>query len=100
MITIQCNGQTLKVTLGAYNSIYKPMGFSPVHMAKMPKTPDMDPEEEMDEEVETEDAELGEKPLSEMNFNELKEYAAQLGISTNGMRTRRELKAAIQQAEQ
>lgn len=100
MVKIKNGDKVMTVTRGAYNSIFKDMGFIMVHEAKTPKTFDEDAEEDTEGAEMEEETQLEEKPLSEMNFNELKEYASQLGIPTAGMRTRKELKEAIQQAEQ
>lgn len=97
MIKIKRGTHELEVTQGAFKSIYAPAGYTAVAQpVEMPETFDEVEEPEFEEE----EPELAEKPLSEMNFNELKEYAAQLGIQTSGMRTRRELKQAIQAAQE
>lgn len=103
MIRIKRGSHTMSVTRGAFNAVYKPMGYTEMEEHKAPKTHEETDDEYEDADMdsdEDDEPELGEKPLNEMNFNELKEYATQLGIATAGMRTRRELKEAIQQAEQ
>lgn len=85
--------KTLSVTKGAYHSFFKELGFKPV-------TPMLADPEDMEPDEETMLDELYEKPLSEMDFSELKMYAESLGISANGLKSKRELREAIRAAEQ
>lgn len=97
MIKIKRGTHELEVTQGAFKSIFAPAGYTVVEQpAKAQETPEDDEELELEEE----EQDLSEKPLSEMSFNELKEYAEQLGIQTSGMRTHRQLKQAIQAAQE
>lgn len=97
MIKIKRGTHELEVTQGAFKSIFAPAGYTMVEQpAKALETPEGDEELELEEEQQ----ELSEKPLSEMSFNELKEYAEQLGIQTSGMRTHQQLKRAIQAAQE
>lgn len=66
---------------------------------------DTDPEddEETDEDEEDEDEsededDLSEKPLSKMNMQELEEYAERLGVETDGLRSKKEIREAIKKA--
>lgn len=127
MVTIQKDRHRITVTLGAYRSLYKTMGYhivngpgadhnvppAPVDDGTTPgeendavddcadgadsysnsymtgKTPD----ELCDEEEEEE--EPNEKPISEMDFRELKEYASSLGLNVNGLSSKRAVREAI-----
>lgn len=96
MVKIKYSNHELQVTAGAFKSIYAPMGYTKVEEqpVEQPVT-----EPTVEEQPEPEQATLEEKPLSEMSNAELKDYAVRLGISTSGLRTRRELKQAIQAAQ-
>ena len=97
MIKIKRGTHELEVTKGAFKSIFAPAGYIVVEQpAKALETPEGGEEPELEEEQQ----DLSEKPLSEMSFNELKEYAEQLGIQTSGMRTHQQLKRAIQAAQE
>lgn len=86
--------KTLSVTKGAYRSFFKELGFKPVTPMPVEQPEDMEPDEE------TMLDELYEKPLSEMDFSELKLYAESLGLNANGLKSKRELREAIRAAEQ
>jgi hypothetical protein len=100
MVTI-CNGKhRVTVSDGAYFSIYKSMGYSPVQGEEVgQEAPSNTPEveetevvglEENEEEVE----ELIEKPISEWSLRELREVASNLGIPASG-KSKQELKDLI-----
>lgn len=90
--------RTISVSKGAYHTFYKPLGFTPATPTpvEFAEHGDMG----MDPGDETMLDDLYEKPLSEMDFNELKMYARALGISTNGIKSKQELRQAIKEAEQ
>lgn len=130
MVTIQRYNHILTVTNGAYQGIYKPLGYTIVgepgddnsvsqaypcgtttpgdvtdhHEA--PGATEADPDgpnsyneayltgEAPDEDTEEEDP-VDEKPLGEMSFKELKQYAETLGLNANGYSSKRDLKEAI-----
>lgn len=105
MVTIEKDGKSLEVTLGAYNGIYRRLGYTVAGLTRPPTAPgprskgkhtpeDGDP---LDGLTEVDDSfdDLAEKPISEMTFKEIKAYAASLGINTNGMSSRKEIKKAI-----
>lgn len=124
MVTIERAGHVLTVTQGAFKALYKPMGYvivgaeggpeaSPVpdgvttHPADEDGSEDdqtseedevQDDGEDTDEDQDDED--LEEKPLSEMNFKELKAYAKRRGINVNGMSSKKEVREAILEAEE
>lgn len=106
MIQITNGKLTLTVPNAAFHDMYEPAGFRPVKARRRVKTSgdslpnfeDRTPEEEnLDEETEDtdEDLDLSEIPLSEMGFEQLCEYADQLNIDHEGVRSKKELRALI-----
>lgn len=117
MVYIKKGAHTALVSMGAFKNLYEPMGYvivrageadtaplapdkgvTPVD-AKKPVTDAPEVTEDavdsyVDEDGDEED-ELEEKPLSEMNFRELKTYASRLGLNVNGVNSKRELKTLI-----
>lgn len=103
------NGQvTLTVTRGAYNNSYRSQGFITVESALdvaapggydySPGVPARDSEESSQVEIgECDEAErsYSEIPLSEMGFQDLCDYADELGIDREGIRSKKELRALI-----
>lgn len=122
MVKIERAGHTLTVTRGAFNTLYRPLGYVIVGTEGEPEaspisdeaiTPPVDDagseddqgsiedeDNEADEEQDDEEEDLDEKPLSEMNFKELKAYAKRRGINTNGMSSKKEVREAILEAEE
>lgn len=122
MVKIEKAGHTLTVTRGAFNALYRPLGYvivgtegepeaSPVpNEVTTPPADDTgyeddqssveDEDTDADEEQDDEEEDLDEKPLSEMNFKELKAYAKRRGINTNGMSSKKEVREAILEAEE
>lgn len=124
MAKIHKGSQTLEVTKGAYRAIYAPLGWSleasvEPTQAELPEgeensstTPPEQPQNDSQQESEDFEAEdeyqdegtseeleeLSEKPLSEMSFDELKQYASELGLEYIGIRSKRELRALIKSA--
>lgn len=108
---------TISVSTGAFRAFYKDRGFEPTDGAETHETsegviyqPEEDsqhledsPQPEMTEESseESEEAEeeidLSEIPLGEMSFDELTEYADQLGLDHSGIRSKRDLRALIRE---
>lgn len=124
MIKIQKGGFTLTVTQGAYKNYYKHLGYEPVGVARNGEnlgeenthltddsqhcgdptqlkngedTLDDEGEELDDEEDAEEEVDLSEIPLSEMGFNQLCEYADQLGLNHDGIRKKSEMRALIRE---
>lgn len=96
MVTIEKDGHRLKVSAGAYNDIYKAIGYKVVGKET---TGQYEPGGEVEGEVqEDEMEETMEKPVSEMNFRELQAYADYLGIDAEGM-TKKELRTEILKRE-
>lgn len=106
MLRITNGSVTLTVTKGAFNNYYKHCGFQIENRAEgaelegvvttqpnytaeyLGNSPQVKNEE--DEEIE-----LSEIPLSEMSFEQLNEYADQLGLEHEGIRSKKELRAMI-----
>lgn len=122
MVRIKKGNHTLSVTWGAFFSLYESMGYAitetegdeavpPVSDKAVPQSEpkngsedDSDPVDDddgvpVDDGYDDEDPDLEEKPLSEMDFKELKEYASRLGIRTNGMNSKKDLRVAIRQVQ-
>lgn len=115
---------TLTVTNGAFKSFYEHKGFHavdgedgheeagevlthptpetghPGHSSQQELRQDTDaPEDEDgDDDDDTEDGvDLSEIPLGEMSFDQLNEYADQLELDHNGIRSKRELRVLIRE---
>ena len=120
MVKIKRGTHVLTVTAGAFKRLYQPMGYAiveaegghtaspaPDEVATPPadenpvQDDSEDIEEESDEDPEddaAEEDELDEKPIGEMSFKELKEYASRHGINVNGMTSKQEVRRAIRDA--
>lgn len=97
MVTIEKDGHRLKVSAGAYNDIYKAIGYKVV--GKKETAGQYGPSGEVEtEEQDDEMEDTMEKPVSEMNFRELQAYADYLGIDAEGM-TKKELRTEILKRE-
>ena len=103
MLTI-CKGEReIKVTKGAYEGIYKKMGFRLVESHKKLST-DFDYQDDSSEDVLNDDLsdelnELLETPLSEMNSKTLKKVAKMLEIEVKGL-ARKEVEDLVSKAIQ
>lgn len=123
MIKITNGNDTYIVTRGAYETVYKGMGFYPVGQEPVVRstggdTPDVDeaaPKRVEDVDVEAVDASAGpveakgseesedekwcksirQKPISQWNKQELKRYATLNGIDTSGARTVNDVRSKI-----
>lgn len=117
MVHIKKGAHAILVSMGAFKNLYEPMGYVIVRAgeaATAPLAPDKgvtpvdakkpvtDAPEATEDAVDSyvdeggdEEDELEEKPLSEMNFRELKTYASRLGLNVNGVNSKRELKTLI-----
>lgn len=120
MLRITNGVTTLMVSRGAYECMYKSAGFRPLEdeavtselgvdnyppATEMPHLDDSAQDEEdgleddelEDEEEDDEPVDYSEIPLSELGFEELCDYADQLGIDHNGIRSKKELRLLIKQ---
>lgn len=111
MLKITKLGQTLKVTQGAFKSIYGPAGWvvvdeSPVKASEEPPvapggqgdsnhTPDQESGSDTPDTPQNL-AVSDEETLTKMSDTELKQYASLLGIKTKDLKTRAQLMEAIQ----
>ena len=84
MVTITNGRNTLKVTSGAFENIYKPCGYSLVGVEA--KAPDNVEDTQVDENpIEVNPfEELEAKPISQWTKAEVKEYAEAKGIDLSG----------------
>lgn len=109
---------TITVTKGAFKSFYKDIGFHPVDGVggendidrvtvhpeeEIPASRDSSMREIEDTETDTGDGEddeeidLSEIPLGEMNFDQLSDYADQLELDHDGVRSKKELRMMIRE---
>ena len=113
MLRITNGSVTLTVTKGAFNNYYKHCGFQienhaegaelervvttqPNYTAEyLGDSSQVENEKKSDDYEEDEEIELSEIPLSEMSFEQLNEYADQLGLEHEGIRSKKELRAMI-----
>ena len=119
MLRITNGVTTLMVSRGAYECMYKSAGFRPLEDEEVsselgvdtyPPAPEMphlddsaqdeedgleDDELEDEEEEDDEPVDYSEIPLSELGFEELCDYADQLGINHDGIRSKKELRLLI-----
>lgn len=104
MVVIKKGSKRLKVPNSAYENYYKGFGWKLDDGQEVKKVPikseavseelaQVDEDEEDWDSVVDEDEEV-EKPLSEMNYDELKKKAASLGINPTGL-NKRQLKDKI-----
>lgn len=109
MVTIRKDQSLLAVTRGAYENFFQGMGYEIVYATQAHENsggdnyppeyedPDLEALEPAEEDSEEED--LSEIPLNEMNFAQLHARAGQLGIAHENMHSKKELKAAIRAAQ-
>lgn len=113
MLRITNGSVTLTVTKGAFNNYYKHCGFQIENRAEgaelegvvttqpnytaeyLGDSPQVKTDEDSDDYEDDEEIELSEIPLSEMSFEQLNEYADQLGLEHEGIRSKKELRATI-----
>lgn len=124
MLQVTNGTVTLTVTNGAFKSFYEPIGFRPVdgedgheeagvvvthptpgtHHSGHPsqqelrQSVDDTEDDDEDEEEDTEESvDLSEIPLGEMSFDQLNEYADQLELDHDGIRSKKELRTLIRE---
>lgn len=90
MVNIKRGEHSLTVTQGAYTHLYKAMGYNIIEGKGEENPPALE-----DVSPDINYAALEEKPLSDMNFKELRDYAAHLGIDITGMVNKKEVRTAI-----
>lgn len=102
----------LKVTAGAYKSIFKPLGWTtekPVESTQKSfnsgiEFPEIDDEEDPQDEILHKDddpaseEDLSERPLSDLSLEELRALAKQYNVDITGMKLKRDIRNAIRDA--
>jgi len=114
MLWITNGNKTISVTKGAYECFYKYSGFKPVEESQtgesspvVREVTDSDsyqedpvlvsPEDSYEESEEDEEVDYSERPISDLSFWELEQYADQLGVDHKGIRSKKELRAVIKE---
>lgn len=92
MVTARRGQHTVKVSKRSYETLFRNKGYRIVEDEK-----DMDAEQTVDY-VEPEEQEVETVPISEMNKEQLAEYAKEHNIDTSGARNVREARQIIQKA--
>lgn len=92
MVTARRGQHTVKVSKRSYETLFRNKGYRIVEDEK-----DMDAEQTVDY-GEPEEQEVGTVPISEMNKEQLAEYAKEHNIDTSGARNVREARQIIQKA--
>lgn len=100
MVIIGKGKKKLRVTNKAYDNFYKNSGWTIVKQLGAnkkadTKKPEKEEQDEWDNVDEDSDAR---KPLSDMNRQELEEYAAELGVDITGLTSNKQLREAIKAA--
>ena len=93
MIKISDGINTMIVTNGAYNSMYKNMGFAPYAEIEIKEEKDIETPDKSDEEIFLE--KILEKPISEWSKNEVKKFADIKEIDLVGTKNATEAKDVI-----
>lgn len=109
MIKITNGTEIYEVTRGAFETVYKPMGFyefdgKPVeHVDDTVEDVIDEPKQEVDGEQSEDDAwcdELEKKPIGQWNKSEVKQYASIKGIDITGTKSINEAKDRIKTARE
>ena len=112
MLKITNGVVTIEVTRGAFNNTYCRRGFRPITDAECDEkdgvdnfTPSSDSheadepsheiEQNNDDYEDEEQIDYSEIPLSELTFDDLCDYADQLGLDHSGIRSKKDLRALI-----
>lgn len=96
MVTAIRGQHIVKVSKHSYETLFRNKGYRIVEEEPKPET-DMDEEQEVDYEESCEH-EVETVPISEMNKEQLAEYAKEHNIDTSGARNVREARQIIQKA--
>lgn len=113
MIKITNGTEIYEVTCGAFETVYKPMGFYEFNGKPVEHSDDViddvvedvadGPEQEVDDEQSEDDAlceELEKKPIGQWNKAEVKQYASIKGIDITGTKSINEAKDRIKAARE
>lgn len=97
MVTARRGKRTIKVSKHSYETLFRNKGYRIVEDEKDMGSKDMDAEQTVDY-GEPEEQEVETVPISEMNKEQLAEYAKEHNIDTSGARNVREARQIIQKA--
>ena len=97
MVTARRGQHTVRVSKHSYETLFRNKGYRIVEDEKGAVIPDADEEKIVDYE-ESEEQEVETVPISEMNKEQLAEYAKEHNIDTSGARNVREARQIIQKA--
>ena len=97
MVTARRGQHTVKVSKHSYETLFRNKGYRIVENEKDVMNPDVDEEHVVDYE-ESEEQEVETVPISEMNKEQLAEYAKEHNIDTSSARNVREARQVIQKA--
>lgn len=109
MIKITNGTEIYEVTCGAFETVYKPIGFYEFNGKPVKHSDDViedaadGPEQEVDDEQFEDDAwceELEKKPIGQWNKAEVKQYASTKGIDITGTKSINEAKDRIKAARE
>lgn len=97
MVTARRGQHTVRVSKHSYETLFRNKGYRIVEDEKDVVTPDVNEEQVVDY-VESEEQEVETVPISEMNKEQLAEYAKEHNIDTSSARNVREARQIIQKA--
>lgn len=97
MVTARRGQHTVRVSKHSYETLFRNKGYKIVGNEKDVVIPDADEEQVVDY-VESEEQEVETVPISEMNKEQLAEYAKEHNIDTSSARNVREARQIIQKA--
>ena len=97
MVTARRGQHTVRVSKHSYETLFRNKGYKIVGNEKDVVTPDVNEEQVVDY-VESDEQEVETVPISEMNKEQLAEYAKEHGIDTSSARNVREARQIIQKA--
>ena len=97
MVTARRGQHTVKVSKHSYETLFRNKGYRIIEDEKDVVTPDAD-EKQFDGYEESEEQEVETVPISEMNKEQLAEYAKEHNIDTSSARNVREARQIIQKA--
>lgn len=97
MVTARRGKHTVKVSKHSYETLFRNKGYRIVEDEKGAVIPDIDAEQIVDY-GESEEQEVETVPISEMNKEQLAEYAKEHNIDTSSARNVREARQIIQKA--
>lgn len=97
MVTARRGQHTVRVSKHSYETLFRNKGYKIVGNEKGVVTPDVNEEQVVDY-VESDEQEVETVPISEMNKEQLAEYAKEHNIDTSSARNVREARQVIQKA--